>query len=158
MRTLINKYGLPAAISFLVLAALFAWLWSERRGNVTGDQTRAFFVDEESGEEVVRPASDLPPVVGKSGRPTLVKAIKYGCKGNNPEVLYWMKYTPEALAALQSLPADDARRADIDLRGQLVRSPKAGSAWVPLRSREGDLVTRVPDCPDGSPMQAIYPR
>lgn len=101
------------------------------------------FVDEETGETSIRPADDIPPLIGSRGKPTLVRAI-YDWGPDKTRVLQcYQKYTPEAKAIVEriirrkNITADEMRAAQA---GCLVRRPESGAPWVPRFSAEGEKI------------------
>ena len=158
MRNILNKFGIPIAIIIIFAAGIYAWRSTHKGAGNLGNISLGFFVDEVTSEESVHRLSEIPPLPGKDGNPTVVRAMKYSCDaGANPKTIYLLKYTPEALTDLQTLPVDDPRRPTVFFSGQLVRSPEAGAKWVPLQSPEGEEVIALPECPNGKPIVMVSP-
>jgi hypothetical protein len=159
VRELLNKYGKIIVPSVLVLAVVLYLAIGRKAKPVTGNTSLAFFVDEETGVESSRPVTELPPLVGSSGKPTVVRAIKYSCDGGKTvTTAYWSKYTEAAQAALKSLPEEDEKRSMIGNQGELVRSPQKGSQWVHINSAEGRKISEIPTCPSGEAPIFISPK
>jgi hypothetical protein len=116
----------------------------------------AFYVDEETGEEVARPAEEYPPLIGKSGKPTLVRVVKFTCDDEKTvTTAYYEKYSDEAKRLLEQ--KDNPHAPDIAFRGLLVRSPEKGSPWVPQTSGPGaELLSRV-KCDDPKKLRIVGP-
>jgi len=159
MRQFINKYGAVIVTVIVVLAGLSYWLFGTTSRNPAGNTGMAFFVDEETGDESIHPIGDLPPLPGKSGKPTVVRAMKYSCDGGkNSKTRYLVKFTPEAQSRLKTMAQDDVNRPDVMARGEMVRSPEKGSSWYPATSTEGAQLRTLPDCPSGQTMVLVTPR
>jgi hypothetical protein len=100
--------------------------------------------------------------MGRNGKPTLCKALKYTCDAGATKRIYLLiKYPPEVQAEISALPKNDAvsdlRRSELMLNRYLVRSPVQGSPWYPAKSQQGMELESVPSCPDGTPGQVVYP-
>ena len=163
MREFINKYGYILAPIVVVLGIIvyFILRHTPSPGARAGNARYAFFIDEETGAESVLIQPQIPPLMGKSGRPTVARAVKFSCDGGRTaQVLYLFKYTDAAQAELKSLPdndtAADFRRADLEAHGTLIRAPAAGP-WVPGDSQEAETLT-TPVCPEGKSALIVYPQ
>jgi len=168
-REFLNKYGVHIAVVFFVIALLaVVFRCSGGPSNqpyvdtFLGNRNLAFFVDEETGEESVHAVSEIPPLVGKSGKPTVVKALKFSTDGGKTaKAHYYLKYTEESKAELESLAATDpqaeARRMTLEREGLQVRSPAPESPWVRLHSSEGLAITTFPTSPDGKQATFVRP-
>src|SRR5277367_7123428 len=77
MQTFLSKYGVYVAAVALVFVGVIYYLSINRRPVARAAPKNAFFVDEETGAESVRPVSDVPPLPGASGKETLVGEYKY---------------------------------------------------------------------------------
>ena len=158
MRNFIDKLGIPIVIILLLIGGVLFWIYSKRPARPESNFNKAFFVDEETGVESVNSIDAIPPLPGQGGKPTVVRALKFSCEGGkNPRTLYYLKYTPEAQAELQSLPPDSPLRSDVITSGELIRSPAADSEWVPATSSQADALRIFPDCPGGQ-MVEVYPK
>jgi hypothetical protein len=104
---------------------------------------KADYVDEETGEESTGPAASVPPLQGKAGRPTVVRMVKRSSDGGKTtKTVYLEKHTADAKQQLSTMKADDPGRAEVEKKGLLMRSPQAGSKWVPAESPEGQKKIR----------------
>jgi hypothetical protein len=158
MRQLLQKYGYAIAAGLIVLAGILIFFRSSSTSK-EGDPSKAFFVDEETNEEMILPTTEIPPLLGKGGKPTVVKAFKYTCGSpSDAKVYYFLKYTEEAQAKLKSMPADDPNRYDVVEKGELVRSAQPGSPWVRARDPRANEVKSIPECTPGVPGTIIHPR
>jgi hypothetical protein len=162
MREVINKFGPYIAIGAIVVAGIVAWfsMKSKTEGGAVS-RNLAFYVDEETGEESVQAADAIPPLIGKSGKPTVVKAMKYTCDGGKTNKTYaLMRYSPDVQERLKNLsasdPVQDAERAKL-LGAYFVRSPEPNSRWVPAQSTEGLRIGSIPMCPNGKPGEMAFP-
>jgi len=161
-----HKFGLPLVVALFVLVALVLWINAGRSSSGTGNPNRAFFVDEETGEEIVRPGTELPPLLGKAGNPTVVGAMKFGFKDNktgnisDEQIVYLFKFTPEAQEALKTMDQHDPMRQEAFFSGQLVRSPQpdSDSEWVHHNSDEGRAIVALPNPPAGKHLVQIFPK
>ena len=158
MRNFINKFGIHLFIILLLTAGLLIWFYSRPRPKPGPNVNQAFYVDEETSEESVLSSDEIPPLPGKDGKLTVVRAMKFSCEGGkNPRTLYLLKYTPEAQAKLQSLLADSPRRSDVITAGELIRSPEPHSQWIPSISSQAEAIRTFPDCPSGQ-MVEVFPQ
>jgi len=167
MRSIISKYGIFVAVGILAIAAVLFFCRSgtpdvQEYKAFVGDRDLAFFVDEETGEESVRSTHEIPPLPGKNGKPTVVKVLKVSIDGGQTATPhYYLKYTDEAKAELDSLQSGDpvaaARRASIERVGMQIRSPASGSTWVPFDSEEALALTVRPISPDGKDAVFVCP-
>jgi hypothetical protein len=159
VRELINKYGAYIAIGVIVVALVVAWFFTGTSAPPTGDLSQGFFIDEETGEESVHPITAIPPLMGKSGKPTVVRAYKFSCEGGkNPQTIYLQKYIPEAQERLKNMSPDDLDRDRVMSRGELVRLPGKDKPWVRGTSTEAIPIRTLPDCPGGKAIVMVSPR
>ncbi|MEI8198317.1 MAG: hypothetical protein WCI73_20685 [Phycisphaerae bacterium] len=159
IREAIHKHTMVVGVGALILVLLMGWWVAINLGIIhTHPQpARAYFIDEETGEVSIHPASEIPPLLGKSGKPTVVTAVYYtcgSCAARKPA--YYRKFTPEAKDALEkahkagsgaaspTAPGPSSNGSGIPRsvmlgvgQGELVRAPEAGSPWVPLHSEAG---------------------
>jgi len=143
IRTWVNTHGTIVAASFIALAALVV-VSSHFLGKPShpAPPTHCFFVDEVTGEAVVEPIDAIPPLPGKDGSPTLVRAVYYTLgRDDEKQLAYMEKHSEEGRAAAV------ARASDPNIMGPppqlLVRGPEAGSKWVLRDSEEGMKVMNV---------------
>jgi hypothetical protein len=161
MRKFINQYGYIIAIAAVVIS-LIVIIFSMRGGSAPQVPTQAFYMDEETGEESLGDINGIPPLMGKNGKATLVKVLKYSCDGGKTKTPYLLiKYPPQVQQKLNSLSADDPvqdiERAKLMDDGYWVRSPASGSQWFPAQHPKGAELAVVPNCPDGKPGQIVFP-
>ena len=107
----------------------------------------ADFVDEETGSLSQQRADQLPPLVGESGRLTVVRAMYL--TASTPEqkfIGYYQKLTPETINTLNASRSTKTGLINSDVEvvraGTLVRRPEAGSPWVLATSPEGARLLR----------------
>lgn len=170
-----NRNGAVALISVLLVASVvLGWRWL-RPGPKTGKPTSYYFYDTANDQLSTAPANRLPPQIGATGKPTLVRAVMLTCTGcGDRRLAYLLKYTaaakkarrlldqPPAASAPPALAADYASRlSDRKLQvseGTLVRLPAQGSPWVLAMSAAGaTLIHNARHCPDGTFAQACNP-
>jgi len=157
MRELISKYGYYIAGAVIVIAALLVAFRGGKPNVIDVKSVKGFYVDDETGEEFVRPVDPLPPLMGNTGRHTLVEAIKFTTDdGATVVTAYLQKYSDEAIEELKSLSEDDIHRADILENGRLIRLPGDGQKWVPLNSHEGQQILHTP-IPGEGPLKRVLP-
>ncbi|MCL2647026.1 MAG: hypothetical protein FWD61_08470 [Phycisphaerales bacterium] len=161
MRDLINKYAYPIAGVAIVLAILL-FIFNHKKSIILTEQDvkaiKTFYVDDETGEEVVLPANELPPRMGKNGKPTLVKAHKFTRDGGQTEVIaYLEKYSDEAAAALKSMPDSDSGKPGLLDHGRMIRLPGEGQKWVPIDSPEAEAIRATPIPGDGR-LEEVRPK
>ena len=161
MRKFINQYGYIIAIAAVVIAVIVI-IYSMSGGAAQQIPTQAFYMDEETGEESLGDINGIPPLMGKSGKPTLVKVLKYTCDGGKTKTPYLLiKFPPQVQQEINSLnaedPVQDMRRAKLMSEAYWVRSPAAGSQWYPAQHPKGVEIAVVPNCPDGKPGVMAFP-
>jgi len=103
------------------------------------------FMDEETGAMSPRSWNDVPPLPGKSARPTLVRT-RYGVGADGQrQLLFLEKYTPAAKALVERVlrggTLTSAEQAAVQA-GYLVRQPAPGSPWVSGTSPEGGKIVQ----------------
>jgi len=124
------------------------------------DWPPAYFIDEETGVVTIQNADLIPPLPGKDGNLTVVKAI-YLTSGTDDKkfLAYYEKYTEETREKVAK--AKSSARGPLGIlpgvrEGMLVRSPSAGSPWVLASSPEGvKLMNSIFKPGSGAPM--LYP-
>lgn len=133
--------------------------------------TTAYYYDTSDGSVQVLPRSKYPPLIGKTGKPTLVWAIYYSCSScSDKQLAYLEKYTSQAKAAMKQFqqqannPKSKGMPPNFAMMqmamaggGMLVRSPQKGSKWYPLESPQGMQVATPPACPSGGLLKACNP-
>jgi len=164
MQAFMSKFGIPLVVALFVLAAVVLFINLRGGSSVTGNMNLAFFIDEETGTESKLPASELPPLMSKDGKPSVVGVAKFGFQDNKTgkiieeRVVYYYKFTPEAQEALKTMDKHAPERQDVFFTGQLVRSPQPDSKWVPYKSDEGMAVTVLPNPPTGTHIVQLSPK
>jgi len=166
MRNLIQNYGYYIVGAAIVGAVLLLTL----RGNSSSKEaalmakaaTTYFFVDEETGEESVLTTRDYPPLMGKNGRPTLVRAYKFTPDGGKTEaIVYLEKYTDDAIEELKSTD-DEFRRNELYMTGRLIRLHGDNQKWMPAHTSEAERLIesarKAIRLPDGSEVVLVYPK
>ncbi|MCL2640325.1 MAG: hypothetical protein FWD53_05725 [Phycisphaerales bacterium] len=163
MRQLINKYAYPIAGAVLVLVLLLViFRGSNRKPDPEMSQHhKAFYIDEETGQESVRSAHELPPLLGKDGKFTLVRAYKFTADGGRTEkIVYLEKYSDQAIQELKTSD-DGGRKMDILDAGPLIRLPGDGNEWVPRKSPAGERLIKTAlnaIRSDGGSLEPVYPK
>jgi len=159
MRTLINRFGVPLSVGIIVLALIMAFLF--RQSSTTyppGDPSLAWYIDEETGEESVLPsAENIPPLLGKDGKKTLVQAFKFaGDDEKTANTYYLVKYSDSVRNELAKFTGEEMERLNMLHLGQLVRSLEPNSPWVTLRDPRATDIISVPDHSSG-PRRQVFP-
>jgi len=137
---MINKYAYYI-VAVALLASLVLFVSRGCGGSSTSGPTqppvKAFYHDEETGEESVHATKELPPLMGKNGKRTLVRVFKYRLDDDAEVRSYFTKYSDEALEEI--LTTDDISRKNYLLEsGRLIRLPGEGQSWLRLSSPEGE--------------------
>jgi hypothetical protein len=150
-----KRYSMPLLAVAILATAAGVFIMNRPRSPKA--LTSAYFIDEETGAESIRPMSDIPPLKGPGGKDSIVREFKYSDDGHaTVKTAYYIKFTPQTQAKLQSM-ATQAERDQYDATaGTLVRSPTPGSKWVPWTSPEGQAVTTIHPA-DGKDFAAIFP-
>jgi hypothetical protein len=161
MREFFNRYGVAVVVVVLLIAGAVYWFYGRGAPEAEASGVKAFYIDEETGEESVRPVTDVPPLAGKGGKDTVVVAAKYSCDGGKTsQVGYLMKYTPEGKAALEEVykAGKDESSININMMQQvLVRLPGKDGQWVFKQSDMGMRITDAGECPPGQRKTAVTP-
>jgi len=100
----------------------------------------AYYQDEETGEVTIRPANEIPPLLGRSGRPTVVRVVYLTASTVDKKFVgYFEKFTDEARARQTPTAAGNGAISLVPftMAGILIRRPEAGSPWVGADSPEG---------------------
>ncbi len=140
-RAVLNRHPvLSVMVCSAIAAGAFYWaLRDPTAGTPDGD-----FFDEATGEFLVRSIADLPPLVGRQGAPTVVRAYFSGAiDGERRKLLYLQEYSAEAKADLeQHLKEHRTGRPSFrDWQTAVwVRRPEAGSPWISLATPEGRAI------------------
>ncbi len=148
-----SKTGkLVLVVALLVAAGGVTYFF---RGKGFNPPKSAYYFDEETGEELVRPGTDVPPLPGKSGKPTVVREFKYSFDGGKTsKVGYYFKYTDDMKAKIEEA---QAHGGSVDgVLGELIRSPDAGSKWISIGSDEAQPIVH-PDVPPNADVLIMSP-
>jgi len=150
MRKLIDKYGVYIGIGTLLLAVVIFLTLGRRKHVATPsiDLSKGFFIDEQTNQESVHSLDEIPPLPGKNGNLTVVRAMKYQSPdGKQSRIVYLLKYDPETQARFNAAPAGSAVRSQIleGRSGQMVRSPEPGRQWISSDSPEGRQIKQPPE-------------
>ncbi|MCL2639956.1 MAG: hypothetical protein FWD53_03835 [Phycisphaerales bacterium] len=161
MRSFINKFGVPLAVVLIVFALIFAIVSRPKPAEQFGDPTFAWYVDEDTGEESIRPiAENIPPLTGSGGKDTVVQVYK--CKAENekePITYYWVKYSDAAKKQAAASPDQDyALIEDILSHGKFIRSPEPGSKWFSARDPRAEGLLSIPEHSTGFPRRQAFPK
>jgi hypothetical protein len=154
VRNLLNKNGLATAIVLIIVivaVALYtAYALGYLRHNGVPDPatTKLFFIDEDTGDVEIHSAQDCPPLPGKAGKSTVVRAHYYTTSTDDARVLVYLeRCTPEVKAAQDALGPHDPITPDmIETRNQgtQVRLPQGNTPWYSVQTPQGqELVTRA---------------
>ncbi|MCL2647022.1 MAG: hypothetical protein FWD61_08450 [Phycisphaerales bacterium] len=159
MREMINKYAYPIAGAAIALAIVLFIVNSRKTRLPTVEdlkESKAFYVDEETGEEVVLSADELPPRMGANGKRTLVRARKYTRDGGKTvTTVYLEKYSDQAIEELKT--ASDTYKIGLLDRGLFIRLPGKGHEWVPNNSPEAEEIRSTPIPGNGPIIQEVLP-
>jgi hypothetical protein len=158
VREFVNKQGKIIAAVCAGVAVLTIFMCSRPSLHTTRENpSYGFYVDEATGVETILPETEIPPLKGKDGKPTVVRAFKFTCDdGKNVQIGYYMKYPDEVQKALTTMPADDARRERLLENAKLVRPAAAGSQWLRAQSDAGDRLMQGPPCAKGT-LRMVHP-
>jgi hypothetical protein len=151
-----KKSNLPlwGAIGLLALAG--AIVYYGMKGTRPHASSMAYFIDEETGEESTRPVNDIPPLLGKGNRASVVREVKYSVDGK-VKTAYYYKFTDAMKKKIEGVIAGGGNIGDMDVGpGQLVRSPDPGSKWVNVVSEGGQSVSHI-DLSQGKDIQVVVP-
>ncbi|MCL2640784.1 MAG: hypothetical protein FWD53_08070 [Phycisphaerales bacterium] len=159
MQNLITKYGY-LIVGVIVVIAIVVFFVNSRKPAVPSEADfkaqKIFWVNDETGEEVVLPGDELSPRVGADGKRTLVKAHKFTRDGGATVVIaYLEKYSDKAIAELPT--ADSEYRLHLEMNELLIRRPGSGQKWVPSNSPAADAIRSMP-IPGEGQMQVVLPK
>ena len=152
MRAFLNKYGIYVVVVALVIVGLILFLTR----STTHAPGSAFFIDEDSGQESVRAVTDIPPLPGAKGNPSIVKVYKYTTEGDKTvHVGYYIKFTPEMKQQMEELQRHPDPNSTLEPgNGMLVRKPDGSPKdWYKVSSPEGQKIVTV----SSGPVEAAYP-
>jgi hypothetical protein len=141
LREQLNRH--PVMASLLTAALVGSLIYAAVR-NPAPPTPRGDFIDETTGESMVRSIADVPPLPGKDGGLTVVRAYYSVPTGDGQrKLLYLQKYSPETKAYLEQYLKEHRTGQPQFPDPQtaiLVRKPEAGSPWVPLETPEGRAI------------------
>lgn len=131
------------ALTLAMVAGAIYYGVTESRAKTTATCS---FYDEATGEGVERSIREVPPLIGKGGQPTVMRAGYRSDAAGVRRLVYLEKYSDEAKSEVERhLRGEAAGPPNIPPDGHLVRRPEPGSPWVPISSRQGrEIVTGVP--------------
>jgi hypothetical protein len=151
LRQKMNENAMVVSIVLIVVIIVGLYLVLRSAGVIhpTLLPSKAYFVDlEDPNTPILLPPNELPPLIGKSGKPTVVGVLYYtctDCKDKKPA--YFMKYTEEAKAAVESMKKSEGSGtppmgmpvAMVLEQGAYLCTPEglASDHWVQMRSSEG---------------------
>ena len=143
--------------ALLLLAAAAAIFYAPSRTTHI-NLTSTFFIDEETGEESIQSTKNVPPLLGKGGKPTIVQVFKFTCDhGKTIKTAYYLKYADSTKRSLEEARAAN-KTPDFDpTQGMFIRSPEKGSPWVHWGTPEASKVLSALDCPDGGDVETVFP-
>ncbi len=145
----------------------------------------SYYYDTSDQKLLALPANQYPPLIGKTGKPTVFLAICYTCSTSaHKKIAYLEKYSEEFKSAMEKMlkiqasfnngtsgvsPDNQAvqqqmQQLQMQLRtatqmggAMLVRSVKPGSHWYPTQSPEGQRICTLPPCPNGGKLRYCVP-
>jgi hypothetical protein len=131
--------GVTFTLACIAGAILLAVFHSRPHDEATFD-----FIDEETGKPSAEPITAVPPLMGASGKPTVVRAIYAGAQNSSGrKLLYLEKYRPDAKAYMEEYHRSGAKgppNVPHPETAVYVRLPAAGSPWVTRDSAEGQRI------------------
>ena len=134
--------GVTAAVVVVVTALAIAYAIKNARPH---DEATFDFIDEETGKPSVHSISEVPPLIGAGGKPTVVRAIYSGGQNSSGrKLLYLEKYSDEAKAYMEEYHRSGAHGPPAvphPDKAVWVRLPGSGSSWVPRDSEAGQKIT-----------------
>jgi hypothetical protein len=132
---------LTSALALIVIAG--AIVYTVRHAH-PHDEATFDFIDEETNKPSIHSIDAVPPLIGDSGKPTVVRAIYSGPPGSDGrKILYLEKYSDASKAVMEKYheehqhgppPIPDPATA------VWVRLPLPGSPWVTRDSTQGHRI------------------
>jgi len=125
---------------------------------------KEYFIDEETGDVDARSVSEIPPLPGKSGKPTVVIAHYFTTTTDAAKKLMYLQRYPlptkhalEAQRDGQPLTTDDLNALNEEFE---VRLPEPNSPWYPEDTPEGlSIVNTITTLdPDIRKVRQVYPK
>lgn len=157
MREFLNKNGAYVAAG-LIIIALAVWYVFGRGGDHI--PSKAFFIDEDTGQESTRSIDDVPPLAGAKGNPSIVRVYKFNYEDDpTVRVGYYVKFPADMKAKMEDLIKHPNPQSLLEPgAAELIRKPDAGlNGWVKLSSAEGDKIVNALVSPSGKNPQAVFP-
>lgn len=146
VRNAINNNSLVVSIATVVVivSLIFFLLYNMRViGNSVRVPTKSFYVEEEDMSVTERPIADIPPLMGKSGKLTLVRGVFYTYTTDKDKKLAYMeKYTEKAKAAMEKMQKSKEMNGEevmIAEEGLWVRS-KDDPKWYKSQTEQGQKI------------------
>ncbi|HSU67348.1 MAG TPA: hypothetical protein VLJ39_10780 [Tepidisphaeraceae bacterium] len=134
--------GITTAVVLIVVLAAILYAIRHARPH---DEATFDFIDEETGKPSAHSISEIPPLIGPGGNPSVVRAIYAGSQGSsNRKLLYLEKYSDEAKAYMEEYHRSGAHgppNVPHPDEAVWVRLPDPGSKWVPRDSEQGKAIT-----------------
>ena len=123
---------------------------------------KLYFLDEDTGQVIVGTERDVPPLVGKNGKASVVQAIYMTADDERGKTLvYLQKYTDKAKAVLDEQTRSKGRMdpwaAIAQTAELLVRKPEPGAPWVKATSPEGQVVINSFQAPPNARVRYCNP-
>jgi hypothetical protein len=160
LRETLNKNPLYAGVGVLLLCGVAIAVAVINSRDVTQMQASFAYYSSDDGKTFF--ADDINRIYpfDHGGRPAF-RAYVYQCGDAEPYVSYLERYNDTVRSRIEQLaaeasPAAQGELADLKSDGVEVKKPGA-TEWTPLFSREGQLITMHPPCPDGSTARAVVP-
>lgn len=170
IRNILNKNSVAtSSVLIIVIVAVLIYAayslgFLGRKSGPDPATTKAFFIDEETGEIEVHMANEIPPLVGKSGKPTVVRAFFFtNSTDEAKKFVYLERYTPEGKQAAETLRTGQPPTAELLeslRRGMQVRSPEPNAPWYYVQTPEGQNVVNAIGTldPDISKIRPVNPK
>ena len=171
IRDTVKKNSLATGIVILIMiaaAVLYAayalgYLGQKQAGPDLATM-KAFFMDEETGKIEIHPVSEIPPLTGESGKPTVVVARFFTDSTDDArKLIYLERFTPEGKLAKEA--TRDGRPPTLEemaaLRGGTqVRSAEPNSPWVFVDTPEGHAILKSVSAlnPDVNKVRPVFPK
>lgn len=156
------------AVVFTILAIW--WILKSEFKSPYKTNVNQYFYDTSTQSLVVKPSTAIPPLIGKSGKRTVVRAYLFTCSScSNKQIGYLQEYTPAARQALVTLqkmgnagpnagpgnpsgPSAANNPFQLEMtafQGSLVRLPAKGSPWMLANTPQGMQIMTPPPCAKG---------
>jgi hypothetical protein len=170
IRNALNKNSVATAIVLIIIIVSVLIFAAYSLGYLGGNRGRepatmnAFFMDEETGMVEIRLASEIPPLIGKSGKPTVVLARFFTSSSDDSrKLIYLERCTPEVKLAVESArsgPTLSMEASEALHHGTQVRAPEPNSPWYSAESRDGQAVMNAVSAlnSDAGKVRAVLPK